>query len=233
MRVASPARHTLGCCFCSELRMGRSIELTSRYGSTLLSRIVWRSREMAVLPTIGQLTEGHSLFVTLAHVNSFAALSPSARDTVQERIAELLALYGDEFGPCVAFEHGTHVGARNGACGIVHAHLHVVPVSADVRLRLPNIPGSRWEPLDERAWLSGIRVRAGEQGYLFVRLPGRTPAVAVAADVPSQFLRRWLADSIGVAEWDWRKAGREPGVERTVARMAALLAPAGFQQARC
>jgi diadenosine tetraphosphate (Ap4A) HIT family hydrolase len=218
------------CCFCEELHEGRSADLSARYGSGGLDRVVWRSEDFAVMPSIGQLVAGHLLMVTAEHVNSFAALSPLCRRRASQRSASLLAAVEDGLGPCLMFEHGTRVGATEGACGIVHAHLHVVPVGADAATASRvSLPGEvEWHELPSGAWVDELRSVAGTGEYLYVRLPNGRSFAAVCRDVPSQFLRRWASTVIGTPDWDWRCAGTEDSVRWTLRWMRATEAPLGF-----
>ena len=52
--------------------------------------------------------------------------------------------------------------------------------------------------------------KAREYGdYQLLKLPGRSPQMRSRKELPSQYLRRRVAEFNGVAEWDWRKVGRK------------------------
>jgi diadenosine tetraphosphate (Ap4A) HIT family hydrolase len=215
------------CCFCEELLRGSSVELAARYGDHLRNRAAWVSREFAVLPTIGQLSLGHMLLVSRTHANSLAAV---ARSGVPAGAAytSVLKKLESRFGACMAFEHGTPVGDVTGGCGIVHAHLHVVPTGELRAARLPVVPGARWREVDAHEWLDGAAGTEYREGYLFVRLPAGRAFAAVARNVPSQFLRRWAARSLRTRTWDWRAVGAERELPQLVSWMRLTAPPAGF-----
>lgn len=218
----------LDCCFCSELREGTSPDLVARYGSRSVDRVVWKSRNLAVIPTIGQIKRGHSLILTLSHVNSFAALQASTHPRVEREVRNVMMTLERALGPCVMFEHGTPEGATEGSCGIVHAHLHVVPVG-EVRLGLPDVTHVDWIPLAQQDWLKQIGELGGRgEGYLLVWLPTTGIATAIGADAPSQFLRRWVANGLGSRAWDWRTSGDDPALQPTIEWMRKQIPPPAF-----
>jgi diadenosine tetraphosphate (Ap4A) HIT family hydrolase len=213
------------CCFCEELRTGWSADLSARYGDAAVDRAVWQSADFAAVPSLGQLAYGHMLVLPRAHTNSFAqAADPDRR---RDALASVVDVLEATFGPCVSFEHGTDDGATTGGCGIVHAHVHLVPVYGASPRALPVAPGLRWRASDRDHWHESGLGRHG-RGYLFVQLPSCRAFIGDAQGVPSQFLRRWAAEWLQNDQWDWRTAGREDQVLRLADWMRATTTPRGF-----
>jgi diadenosine tetraphosphate (Ap4A) HIT family hydrolase len=195
-----------GCCFCSEFA-GERTEFHDLYPD-LASRLILDGPNFVVMPSLGQLAPGHMLLVPRQHVTSFGELDVVLR-------SEALSLYlawrqtlSEHFSSTVCFEHGSPPGASSGGCGIVHAHIHIVPL-AGIQPTLPPAMGDGWRESSGSVWLdeaAAVTRRAG--GYLMWHGPGEAPHLETATDVPSQHLRRHVARVLGENRWDWRTAGR-------------------------
>jgi diadenosine tetraphosphate (Ap4A) HIT family hydrolase len=218
------------CQLCWEFESGRSIELTRRYGDSLGFRAAWCSDRLMVIPSIGPLRYGHVMLVPREHKNSFAAIEAHAMKHTQSAFDALLAKVEEAFGPCLAFEHGTRVGAAQGGCGIVHAHAHVVP-APNTSLSLPVVPASRWSELEPARWMSHVARLARGGEYLFVRLATGRAHLAIARNVPSQFLRLWASGATDRASWDWRQSGANPDLPALLDWMRDGEPPEGFVRA--
>jgi ATP adenylyltransferase len=183
------------CDFCAELAGDGEHEFARRFGSTA-DRIVWASDEFVVIPTLGPLSFGHMLVVPRAHSTSFARLANPAR--AMSVVSEVRRHIESGLGTTVAFEHGCSGEGSSGGCGITHAHTHVVPM--DQPLGLPNLEGVGWAPVAERDGVSTF----GPTDYLYFSDIDRSEYVAPIERIPSQLLRRWVADRLGMRGWDWR-----------------------------
>ena len=126
--LSKTARTT--CDFCDEFADGRSNAYFSRYGSCLPDRTVFKSGPLRVLPSLGQIAEGHTLIVPLDHFCSMSELPNDQVLLLDELCGRLRVALRDTYGQCVFFEHGIR-SKGSGGCGIDHAHMHAVPVPAD------------------------------------------------------------------------------------------------------
>jgi hypothetical protein len=80
--------------------------------------------------------------------------------------------------------------------------------------------------------LSDIKVTIPDSSYIFFEDCSRRRSVFTADRIPSQYLRKVVANSIGKNDWDWRERGREAELVSTVSRLLPLfsqLAPAQGQ----
>ena len=196
-----------GCCFCAELAGERTAfhELYRDHDS----RLIVGGENFVVMPSLGQLAPGHSLLMPRQHVTSFGELDESLR-------AEALDLYeawrralSEHYSPTICFEHGSRSGATSGGCGIVHAHVHIVPLGGR-RTPLPPSVGEGWREINGERWLDDAASSARHgAGYLMWHGPGDVAYLETADDVPSQHLRRHVARHLGDAPWDWRTTGRQ------------------------
>ncbi len=168
-----------------------------------------------MIPSLGQIVEGHLLIAPSRHFRALA-------DLPQASLQELDILYGNLrstltrlYGRCVFFEHGIRCEA-SGGCGIDHAHLHAVPVRADGVLeilsqRFRGVPISSISNINEC-----IPVNVS---YLFFEDASSQRLVFPVGHLPSQYMRQLIASSIGKKAWDWRGCGREPELLATMQQL--------------
>ena len=205
------------CDFCNEFA-GRPANAFGRiYGGDPESRVLFRSEHFAVIPSLGQIVEGYLLVLPRRHYKALGDLERVDFDelsTVSVLVGEVLA---KEYGPCVFFEHGTRAEGVGG-CGIYHAHLHAVPV--DAALNPIGILKERY-PYEEITDLGEINRRSeGLDCYLFYQDLDAKRYLFNTGPLPSQYLRKLLADMAGEEVWNWRDAGREERLLTTMQRLS-------------
>ena len=209
------------CDFCNEFAGEPRNAFASRYGSSLPDRVLMGIARFKVVPTLGQVVEGHLLIVPTDHYRALADM-PSEHIKRLEDICQLLrSTLQDVYGQCVLFEHGVR-SALAGGCGIDHAHMHVVPVLAEGVLNVltQQLGGSQIQSLEE------IRQELQEeQSYLFFEDAFVKRYVFPVQSLPSQYMRKLVAESIGKRDWDWRACGPESELVSTVHRLLPLLSP--------
>jgi hypothetical protein len=62
--------------------------------------------------------------------------------------------------------------------------------------------------------------------YLFFEDSAGSRHVFPVKGLPSQYMRKLVAESIRKFDWDWRKCGQEPELISTLERLTPLLCPA-------
>lgn len=209
------------CFFCDEIRTGRNANFASRYPE-IDSRILWNDGTLFAMPCIGQLQPGHFMMIPVDH---HATLRDASKvlgpldGRIATGIEELRSTLGLDDRELLVFEHGAR-NPHDGGCGIYHAHLHVVPVergfdiSALFELDMPHAAPSL-EALFAMAGPSGSYALGGMWGEDYRCHP-------LAAPLPSQYMRRKLAEALGRPQWDWRESWREPAM---LAAVAAIPSP--------
>jgi len=198
---------TSDCCFCAELA-GAQTEFHQLYPD-LESRLVLDTPNFVAMPSLGQLAPGHTLLLPKEHVTSFGELDDTRRREAATLYSYLRRKIASRFARAACFEHGSRRGARSGGCGIVHAHLHFVPLG-EHKSQLPPSLGEGWKASTAASWLDDAAelARAGT-GYLMWHGPAGTPRLELVTEVPSQSLRRHVAGLLGNEHWDWRMAGAQ------------------------
>lgn len=202
------------CEFCAELSE-RSQRFKKVYGALASNRIVARTDRFVAIPTLGQLFAGSILLLPIDHVETCANLAPDARKELGE-LAEQMVAKVRQFGEPIQFEHGSTEN-RNGACGIYHAHLHIVPLP-EMTLASTIFPEYSSSAADiQGAW----ECLQDSQEYLLVAAAGQTVYRDLSDSpkmFPSQFFRRRIVEHFRLgAPWDWRQYTEiEPALLRTL-----------------
>jgi ATP adenylyltransferase len=196
------------CCLCAQIQGLPDYDLLHRLlgGQRYERRIVLESAAAAVIPSLGPLAPGHLLICPKDHHRSLAAApadTAASIRTLADRASELLADVYD--APPHRFEHGDATAGHDISCSVEHAHLHLLPTSADPWARLRD--ELDWQVVARAQSLGDLTV--GRE-YLYYERPDGSAYLHVAAEsVPSQLLRLRFAEAIGdTASWNWRTSPR-------------------------
>ncbi len=205
------------CDFCNELSGGWENSFGRIYGPHPESRVLFRSNNFAVIPSLGQILEGYLLVLPIKHFKALGDLPGLLREefaAISECLGKILK---DQYGPYVLFEHGTR-SQGVGGCGIYHAHLHATPLAGvsdpvnALKLRFPYIELAHLNEISKRS--------AGLLAYLFYQDSDARLYLFDTGPLPSQYMRKLLADTLGEQDWDWRNAGREERLVATIDRLS-------------
>jgi len=191
------------CCFCSELSSGLLPE-EYRLLAARSRRIVAASPSFVAMPSVSPLAAGHVLVLPLQHVTSLARLSVVELGELAGFAANLGQRVEHAFGPVFFFEHGVSQD-RAGACGVDHAHLHVVPLDPAVAASVEQVVAAQYATAGATE-LVGLATRVSRrESYLAYGHHLDSLRYAVAPDIQSQYLRRLIAQARGQPAWDWRE----------------------------
>lgn len=195
------------CEFCCEFDGDQEARFNREYSGFVQSRILARQGDFVAMPTIGQLLPGSLLILPRRHFDTCARAQARLGVLDLTRLVERACRALRPFGRSLVFEHGArpHTG---GACGVYHAHFHVVPVPEAVALG---------ELLPRRASVAAslaeaLRANEGADEYLLARdTDGQVGYLGLLPQdrehYPSQYLRRFLVRRFALARpWDWREA---------------------------
>ncbi|MFF0481898.1 hypothetical protein [Streptomyces sp. NPDC004435] len=198
----------MDCQFCTEF--------TARESKTRI--MTETSNGWVLLPTIGALTPGYSLFMPLEHLDAAADIASADLERVAEETEQMRTLIQARYGPVILAEHGPR-DCELGASCCSHCHLHLIPVpdpdGITAAYEKTGGPGLRLASMAELP-------AAGDSSYLYLSpRPGEHyywPSTGFAR----QFVRRVCADQLGMAEfYDWRD---HPFTENRDLTYAALTA---------
>jgi len=206
------------CDFCDEFSGGDHNAFASRYGRNA-NRDITVSDFFHVVPSLGQIVEGHLLIVPTGHSCALADLPDEQIHDLESICQQVRVSLRDVYGDCVFFEHGIR-REGSGGCGIDHAHLHAVPTSAHgvLGVLLENFQGSRVYSFSDITTTVSF-----DSSYLFFEDAAAQRFVFEIDKLRSQYMRKLVSESIGKEVWDWRVAGHEPELVATVERLSLTL----------
>jgi len=170
-----------------------------------------------VVPSLGQIVEGYLLVLPIKHFKTLGDLP----GPLLEEFAAICGCIGrtlkDQYGPYVLFEHGTR-SEGVGGCGIYHAHLHATPL-AGISDPVGTLKLSF--PCTELAHLTEINEQSANlSSYLFYQDSNARLYLFDTGPLPSQYMRKLLADALGDKDWNWRTAGREERLLSAIRRLS-------------
>jgi diadenosine tetraphosphate (Ap4A) HIT family hydrolase len=204
------------CDFCDEFRGGRENAFARLYGKRAPERILLATGQLCVVASLGQIVEGYLLVLPMQHYRALADAPHGFNEELADLKNSVRAVLSAAYGRCVFFEHGTR-SENSGGCGIYHAHLHAVPLV------------QRTDPivrLKQRFALKGISgiEKIGEtidpiDSYLYYQDLDSREYVCPVDHLPSQYMRRLLAETLGRPNWDWRECHQEGALLSTIARL--------------
>jgi diadenosine tetraphosphate (Ap4A) HIT family hydrolase len=175
--------------------------------------IIDESENFYAKAALGHFVFGYTLIIPKEHFPSFAYVPENLfpeletfRNSVLDKLHDLCP------HSITVMEHGAlSRGKRGGAC-IDHAHLHLMPLAADLYSTL----GERFSFLELRSISEVRRFKEAAVPYLYYQREGRrSHGVGLSEDIPSQMLRQVACHALGTPElWDWRKMPLRDAVQR-------------------
>jgi diadenosine tetraphosphate (Ap4A) HIT family hydrolase len=175
---------------------------------------------------LGHFVFGYTLIIPKEHFLSFAYLP-------EHLFPELEAFRGDVVDklhclcehPITTMEHGAMNRCQRGGACIDHAHLHLMPLAADLYPML----SERFSFCELHSISELQRFKDAQISYMYYQREGlRSYAVQLSQDVPSQTLRRIACQALGEPDlWDWRNQPlRKPLQQFTSEYKRLAVAPA-------
>jgi diadenosine tetraphosphate (Ap4A) HIT family hydrolase len=210
------------CEFCNEFAGGNANSFAGQYAREVAGRTIVEQDGFRVLPSLGQIVSGYLLLVPNYHHRAFADMSLEdlrAAEAIKTGLTERMR---PMYGNLIFFEHGVRT-SDSGGCGISHAHLHFVPFPDE---KDPVEELTRAFPFEEVSSLLDLeRVQPG-QSYLYYESVRSHKYVFYPPFIPSQYVRRLLAEALGIRAWDWRQCGKEERLLSTLSQVSHLLSGA-------
>ena len=206
------------CEFCDEFTGGNRNAFAVRYGTELASRTLLETEHVRVLPSLGHFVKGYLLIVTKVHYCALADGPAEAIRAVEGIKKSLVQCLRPRYGPYIFFEHGAR-SIASGGCGIYHAHLHAVPLKADNIL--PKLK-DQFPHMSIESMLN-LKTATSNESYLYYENSAGVSWLFFPKVLPSQYLRRLVAEYAGISKWDWRLSGREDTFLATRAEVLSML----------
>jgi diadenosine tetraphosphate (Ap4A) HIT family hydrolase len=208
------------CEFCDEFAGGNANSFATRYGTDIPSRTLLDHGGFRILPSLGQIVPGYLLLVPICHYVALADMPIAELRTADVLRRDLADQMRHTYGDCLFFEHGVRTGEAGG-CGISHAHLHIVPFPAKKDPVEDLCDAYTFEKLSNLTELKNIQPG---KSYLYYESVRGVKYVFYPSFVPSQHVRRLLAEALGLQTWDWHCFGKEEKFFETLAQSSRLCA---------
>jgi diadenosine tetraphosphate (Ap4A) HIT family hydrolase len=221
----------VNCDFCKE--SAGLAQTFSRLFPNFGSRVAFDGLHLQVLPTIGQLTDEHSLLVSKRHVTSSAQLE-------EEELKEVMSIsetwrknLKSPGRTALMFEHGVPFeNASYGGCGICHSHIHLLSVAeakkgfADELTEFLHARSYRPKREQIESWDKITEFR--NRPYIAIRVGAENPTVFVFPPnqpVESQLMRQFAAKHASRREgqWDWRAPKDAEEIEKEAKKLKLSL----------
>ena len=206
------------CEFCDEFSGSGSNSFAARYGNDLKDRKVLETDNLTVVPSLGHFVKGYLLLIPKLHYCALGDMPSEIARELAEVQRSLIRRLSPLYGRYTFFEHGARTPG-SGGCGIYHAHLHALPLDSEGVLRQlrDQFPHKRvGSLLDLKEATSGA-------SYLYYEDPSAQSWLFFPTALPSQYMRRLIAEEMGISGWDWRSSGREEAFLATRSEVAKLL----------
>jgi ATP adenylyltransferase len=205
------------CSYCSNI-----LSRMARPALEPWNKILCETDNFVVTPTVGALVEGWVLIISKRHVPAMGALTTKELYELRELHAKIRGLVESVYGSAVTFEHGPAREGTGFGCGIDHAHFHIVPLQIILTRLVEDELGIpvQWETIMDIGDLSRIHL-IKKMSYLYISENGSNHGmVACLHDIPSQFMRRLVAKSLGIPSlYDYRKHEFRDNVNATMHRL--------------
>lgn len=206
------------CEFCNEFSGGRENSFSRVYVNDPRDRTVLETRHLKILPTLGHFVKGYLLLVPKEHLCAIADAPLELIQELTEIKRSLVRQLSPLYGSYTFFEHGAR-GPDSGGCGISHAHLHALPLSTPkVLLKLK----SQFSHVPVGSLAELKRATSGSS-YLYYEDSSSHGWSFFPRFLPSQYMRRLIAEAAGISQWDWRQSGKENELLATQAEVIGAL----------
>jgi diadenosine tetraphosphate (Ap4A) HIT family hydrolase len=174
---------------------------------------------------LGHFVFGYTLIISKEHFHSFAYLPEhlfpeleAFRDDVLDKLHNICP------DSITIMEHGAINRCQRGGACIDHAHLHLMPLAAN----LYPVLSQRFSFVELESMREIGRLKDAQIPYVYYQQEGfRGHAVQLSQDVPSQLLRRIACQALGQPElWDWREKPLRDVLQRFTSEYKQLSAAA-------
>jgi len=189
------------CCLCGEFLTGTFPKIYNEF-YPIKSRICLETNDFVVIPSISPIVKGHLLVLPKWHISNMSMLSGEELPLFLNIVKRIIS-FDDYKDGYFVFEHGVGDDGFSG-CGIDHAHLHIMPMKAELTRRI----------MARVALLFCVQACDKVEGFFCNRenngsylLYGDSLArmfYCLNEYIPSQFIRKIIAEEMGIDSGDWK-----------------------------
>jgi hypothetical protein len=158
------------------------------------------------------------MIVPKLHISQLAQLG-TMQDELLSLTCRVRRIVASAFCEPLLFEHGV-IGPSLGGCGIYHAHLHVIPMPRIDPIVSVLQRSHRFRDVSSMSALFDVQAEA----YLYTEHASTGCRVATPDYLPSQYVRKIIAECLNLPEWDWRRCGWEDKLTSTLRALKGAFA---------
>ena len=194
------------CSFCAELNQQQEnnlfLEKIKPY-IPIENRIIFRTENWVVMPTIGSLVSGYLLLVSKDHYISVGSCPTQMFFELTCLIKSLRqVLFNIYKTPVIVFEHGGSSTNFKGGCCVDHTHLHILPFKCDI-INNVNNQNLRKHVVTSFSDLRNYFLKGVP--YLYYENHNEKKVAITGEIIVSQYFRKIISHELNIPEkWDWR-----------------------------
>lgn len=196
------------CPFCLEIKDNLN-------NPTKKNRIIKETNSFIVVPTIGAFIDNYLLIIPKKHINCFKELNSIEfleLNDLTNWIKNINKIYFKS--KTIIFEHGSFENNNTSGKSIVHAHLHILPFSKSL---LKDIINNKEITINEIKNLSSLKYFTKDKtDYLYYEDINEKRYIINHQELPSQFLRKVVANSLNITTWNWREYPYFDKIDKTL-----------------
>ncbi len=181
------------------------------------NNILYETKNLFVVPSVGQIVEGYLLICSKQHYIGFGDL-PEKIFPELERVQKLVRrILSKNYDVPIFFEHGPVSIVKKGGCCVEHAHFHAVPANIDILKELSK--HFRPEIIDSLLALK-TQFKSGNPYFFYENPTGQRYIFSITEIIPSQYIRKIIAAKLGMRDkWDWKKYPEIEKFSKTIQRL--------------
>jgi diadenosine tetraphosphate (Ap4A) HIT family hydrolase len=200
--------------------------------SRFSSRLLWQNKDYYLIPSISPLVEGHLLLLPKEYYHSCAASYSENGDSFEQAFITAYLYLSRTYCPPILFEHGAAVASSGGA-SVEYAHLHLVPVQYSYQESIFSIILGDLPVRFNNGIQETLGLLPQEEAYILCGNVKRVLSCSVER-IPSQYMRRVVAEVLGLDSWDWREMVNWNQFNRTIERFRSTASIRGKEKTlRC
>jgi ATP adenylyltransferase len=152
--------------------------------------------------SLGAFVDGWALVFPRRHVLALAEMTSAEWSSFDAMLATARGNLESVYGNVVLFEHGSAGSGRTAACGVNHAHMHIVALDVDLRQAIAQIA----HEVGTFVWSASEGRPDSVPGQDYIFLSDNTGSwISHSTHLPGQVVRRALAATLGHRQWDWKE----------------------------
>jgi len=177
---------------------------TKKYNSKL-----FETENFIIIPALGPLCVGHVMVTSKYHQQNLLSSTKNLWKEYDEIISIVTKINQKYYSNLLEAEHGGFENYNSGAC-INHTHINLIPNFGNIE----NIFAKLLTPLQSASNISDIK--SYNKPYVSIRGNSKNIKIYDGMNLPSQFIRRVIANYLGYNTWEWGKYYKLNDVSKTI-----------------